>query len=311
MDKRLVVKANKLNESRYKLSVQEQRIILTMISMIKPGDVDFKPYNFRIKDFADMVGIKGHSTYSDIKNITRDLRKKGFTITEPDGDLQIGWVSSVKYYDNEGSLELSFDPKLKPYLLALKKEFTRYQIKNVIRLKSAYSVRIYELLKQYQAVGSRIFDLEDLRIVLGIPDEKLRPYSNFKLRVIEKAKEELINTDIIFTYEPIKAGRRVTGLHFTIKNNDSAVKQSYKNKKKEEPKENQLTLALQEKQTQKIHAQLDELQVSYPDLYKKIENQAKKRFSNKELKSPGAKLKILFKMGDLLPGFIQKKKIKL
>jgi len=53
------------------------------------------------------------------------------------------------------------------------------------------------------------------------------------------------------------------------------------------------------------------LKESYPDLFKKLEVCAKKRLSKKDLSGPGCNLTLRFKMGSLLPGFLQKNKIKL
>jgi hypothetical protein len=47
----LIVKSNKLVEARYKLSLQEQKIILTMISKIGKNDEDFKIINFNVREF--------------------------------------------------------------------------------------------------------------------------------------------------------------------------------------------------------------------------------------------------------------------
>ena len=314
MEKNLVVKANKLNESRYKLSVQEQRVILAMLSTIEPGDNDFKPYSFAVKDFADLVGITGKNLYGRIKELTKNLIGRRLTINEPDGDLHVSWLSSAKYFDGQGVVELRFDPLLRPYLLALQKEFTRYQLKNTIRLKSAYSVRVYELLKQYQGVGSRFFELDELKAILAVPEGKLSTYSNFKLRVLTPALTELKTTDISFTYEPEKTGRRVTGLTFKIFKNDDVVKKSYK-KKKSKVKETQLDLDFKEKTeraAQKVRKQaLASLQTYYPDHYAELEKQAKRRFTKKDLNKRGRKLSLILKMESLVLGFVQKKKIKL
>ena len=43
-DNYLVSKSNNLIEARYRLSVQEQRLIAIMVSDIKPDDRDFKKY---------------------------------------------------------------------------------------------------------------------------------------------------------------------------------------------------------------------------------------------------------------------------
>ena len=315
MEKNLVVKANKLSEARYRLTVQEQRVILSMISLINPSDIDFKPYVFTVKDFASLVGVTDKDFYGRIKEVTLSLVGRRMTIKESDGDLHISWLSSAKYHDGEGYVELCFDPKLKPYLLALKQEFTRYQLKNTIRLKSVYSVRIYELLKQYQAIGSRFFDLEELRSLLGISDDTFKLYGHFKVKVLDRAQSELKKTDISFKYNPIKTVRRVTGIYFDIFNNETVVKQSYKPKNKApslKPSKNDLKQdeKADEKRIQ-LHKDLDKLSDLYPDLYKKLEKAARDRLSDSDLIKPGSKLTIRFKMGDLLPGFLQKNKLNL
>lgn len=314
MKNNLVVKANKLNESRYKLSVQEQRVVLTMISLIKPGDIDFKPYSFTVNEFHALVGLKGQSVYSEIKKITNSLISRTITISEPNGDLQIGWVSSAQYFDNEGRIELSFDPKLKPYLLALQQKFVRYQLKNTIRLKSSYSVRIYELLKQYQGIGSRTFDLDELRTLIGLKSDKLPLYGNFKAKVLNKAKTELKKTDISFTFVPVKTLRKVTGITFTIFKNDDIVKKSYK-KKTKPVTEVQPDLEFKTKinqASQKIQKEaLSSLQTFYPESYKEFEKKVDKKFTQKDQKKPGYKLTRILKMESLVVGWIQKNGIKI
>ena len=37
--------------SSYDLSLEEQKIILTLASMVQPNDEEFKPYIFKISDF--------------------------------------------------------------------------------------------------------------------------------------------------------------------------------------------------------------------------------------------------------------------
>lgn len=311
MEKNLVVKANKLNEARYRLTVQEQRVILAMLSLIAPGDIDFKPYTFTIKDFAALVGVTDKDIYSRVKEVTKSLVGRRLTILEPDGELHISWLSSAKYHDGKGSVELSFDPKLKPYLLALQKEFTRYQLKNTIRLKSSYSVRIYELLKQYQALGSRYFDLSELRSLLGITDDKLQLYGNFKARVLDRSLRELKNTDITFKYNPVKSGRAVSGIEFTILNNKTVIKESHKPKKKPAALKPSKIDSYHEKKNEENFKKLDALAAIFPDLYKKLEKAARNRLTEKDLAKPGSKLTLRFRMIALLPGFLEKNHVKL
>jgi len=223
-EKQLVVKGNRLVEASYRLSTQEQRIILLMVSMIKPEDDDFHTYRIDIKHFLKLVGVTDKDAYSRAKQITQKLRERTLIIKKPGSELQVGWLSSSEYFDGKGYIELEFSPKLKPYLLRLKEVFTKYQLRNVIRLKSCYAIRVYELLKQYENAKERTFPLDELKAVLGIKPEEYKLYGDFKRKVILKSQEELREkTDLSFNFKEIKDGRKVSSLHFVIKKNHKNV----------------------------------------------------------------------------------------
>lgn len=212
----IVTKSNVLIEANYKLGVVEQKIILVLASNIQPSDDDFKTYTLPIKDFHRMLGLKGSPKYTEMQKITSGLMRKVFEIHIENKIVQVAWLSSVTYNKDEGSIDIRFDPFLKPYLLELKREFTSYKLDNVIRLKSSYSIRIYELLKQYERLQKRIFSLTDLRKAIGAEDV-YPAYGNFKQRVLLPAQKELAaNTDITFEFEEIKKGRRVDKVEFYI-----------------------------------------------------------------------------------------------
>ena len=220
-EKQLVVKSNRLIEASYRLNTQEQRLILLMASLIKPEDQDFHTYQIRVKEFNRIVGIKGEGGYEKTKEVTKKLLTRSLEIKSEKSLLQITWLSSAEYFKGKGFVELSFDPKLKPYLLQLKKYFTQYQIKDVVRLKSAYSVRIYEILKQYQRVGRRSFDLDDFRYIMGFRANEYKLYGHIKSRIIKPAQKELAQkTDLRFDFKENKTGRKVTGLVFVIYSNE-------------------------------------------------------------------------------------------
>jgi len=224
--KKLVVKSNRLIEAKSKLSIQEQRILLTAISQIKPTEEDFneKGYAISIAEFRELADLKGRAYYTEIKELTHKLVGRTIVIHEEDGILQTSWLSSAKYVDQQGIVYLSFDERLKPYLIQLKKEFTSYQLHYVMKLKSKYSTRIYELLKQYEKIGHREFTLDELREKVSVEDGKYEKYGDFNRNVVKKAQSEINkNTDIQFIYTPRKQGRKVVGIHFTIQINQDNV----------------------------------------------------------------------------------------
>lgn len=213
---RLIVKGNKLINARYRFNVSEMRMFLAMITQITREDTDFKTYRIQIADFLESIGTSSNSVYERAQETSKRLLEQPLIIEEDDGPLQLNLISSAKYYRGRGYVDLQFDPKLRPYLLQLKEKFTAYDIRNVLRLQSGHSIRIYELLKQYETIGERTFQIDDLKEILGVADQYTR-YNDFKRFVILQAQKELIEyCDIRFTFQEIKQGRKIDRIHFTI-----------------------------------------------------------------------------------------------
>ncbi|MFD5853589.1 replication initiation protein [Cytobacillus pseudoceanisediminis] len=214
-----ITKANTIIESQYKLTLQEQRILLITASKVQPSDEDFKPYKFRVSDLVEKVGVGNQSSmYTYIKNIVKGLQSKTVEFKKDNRTFVANWLVTSIYEDNEGTVIIKFNPDLKEFFLQLKDRFTTYQLENVIRLSSVYSIRIYELLKQYEFIKKRTISIDELREKLGIEKNKYKQYGHFKDRVINVAMNELSEkTDISFTIEEKKKGRKVVGITFHIK----------------------------------------------------------------------------------------------
>lgn len=223
MDKNyLVTKSNYfIMNSSYDLSLEEQKLILTLASMVQPQDEEFKPYIFKISDFMNLLEVENQSKYTEIPKITKELMKKVFEIEEGDTIIQTAWLSSATYKKGTGIVQLEFSPKLKPYMLKLNSMFTQYRLANILSMKSKYSPRIYEILKcnEFKMQGYIEIEIEELRKLLKT--ESVYPrYNDFKRKIIEQTQKELKKlSDIRFDFEEIKTGRKVTSLRFYIKSN--------------------------------------------------------------------------------------------
>ena len=216
---KLVVISNKLIEARYDLNLIQHKMLIKLISEININDVDFRDHDWRVKDTLGEFNM-GIGHYSELKKAIDDMLKKVMEISEPDGLLKVNLLSSAKYYYGEGKIRLRFDPALKPYLLELKKKFTKFYLENVLKLKTTPGIRIYPLLVQYEKIGYRILEYKDLRRKLGIKEEEYKQYNDFKRYVILQAQKDIdAYTDIVFVFEEIKTGRKITAIKFTIKKN--------------------------------------------------------------------------------------------
>ncbi|MBG9615448.1 replication initiation protein [Bacillus cereus] len=217
----IVSKSNVLIEASSRLNLIEQKILLCLASNIEPADRDFKIYTFPIKQFHELLGLNGATKYTELSGITKDLLSKVIEIRTKEGLMQLSWVSSVIYNKNKGTMDIRFDPLLKPFLLELSSQFTSYRLGNVMQLKSTYSIRIYELLKQYEDLKERVIYLDDLRYYLDALNIYPK-YANFKQRVLNVSQQELkLKTDIFFEFEEIKLGRKVQKIKFIIKSKKS------------------------------------------------------------------------------------------
>lgn len=214
----LVIKGNQLIEAQGKLSLLEQKVVLTVISQIEDDDEDFKPYVFQINEFATITGSSYTSIYSDIHRIAKNIMKKTITIKNGKKAMTTAFFSSVETNEGSGKIEFSFDPKLKPYLLQLKRNFTSYQLQNILQLRSGHSIRLYELLKQYEKIGKREVSIDELKAMVGLNQGQYKKISDFERYVLKPAQEELESyTDLSFEYEKIRKGRKIERIKFNIK----------------------------------------------------------------------------------------------
>lgn len=213
----LVTQSNKLVEARYTLPLGEQRLIMSMIAQIQPGDEDFKEYRISINEFAEFMGIDKNHVYAECKKTTKHMLSRVLEIQEPGVLVQTNWVSSAKYVDGEGCVRLCFDPLLKPYLLQLKSNFTSCKLEMLLSFKSQYTMRVYSLLKQYEKLKEREIELGQLREILGVGVDQYKDFCDFRKRIIQATQKELNQkTDISFEFKEIKYGRRVGAIRFNI-----------------------------------------------------------------------------------------------
>lgn len=245
---KLIKKSNDLVEGRYRFDIWETRVFTKMLTMIKADDEDFKEYRIYLKDVVKDFGLSHKNSYQMLKDGAKGLTKKEIKIIRdtPEGlkefltHIAVGVDSFVK---DGNYIDISFHPKMKPFLLQLQSQYLMYDIRNVLNIQSSFSVRIYELLKQYEKIGKRRFSVQELKEMLDIAD-KYPLYANFKQRVIQKAQEDLQeSTDIRFTFEEVKMGKQVTELIFFIFKNNDVVDLRISNKPEEPQPEMDLSIS--------------------------------------------------------------------
>ena len=202
-DQRVVKSNDLIQKSRFDLSLQEQKIILYLISQITPYDEEFKLYEFSITDFCKICGIDHTSggNYADLKNAIKEISDKSIWISiDHDQETLLRWIE-------------------KPYLLQLKKNFTTYELIFTLRFRSKYSIRLYELISSihYHTLESytRKYTIDELRQLMGATTYKT--WQTFKTRALIPAVNEINQfSNKNLEYKVIKQGRSIIGLELQI-----------------------------------------------------------------------------------------------
>lgn len=221
-EKTNIVQSNFLIENRPKLTLDETRLFLTIVGSINKDDDSLKPLEIPVSDFTDIWGIDPNGAYHRLKAAMRGLVRKEFFIeginpkTGKMRFLTTSYISAASYEEGEGYAVVQVSEAFKPYLLELKENYTRYVLKNVLNLTTVNAIRNYELLKQYQTLGSRTIEVADYRDMLKL-ENKYALNADLRRFVIEPALEEInLNTDIRVAYEFIGRGKRAK-IRFSIK----------------------------------------------------------------------------------------------
>lgn len=222
-----VVKANELiQKTRHGLTVQEQKSLAYVISMIKPTDNVLQEYEFNIQNFCKVCEIDYNNggNYTYVKKTLKNLSDKSFWIELEDGtETLCRWVNKVWCNKRSGKARIRLDDDLAKYLIGLSKQFTQYELINTLPMKSQYSFRIYELMKSYAFARQKIFELEYLKKKLMA--ETYDRYFDFRRKVLDVAMDEINRyTDLEVSYEPLKQGKKITEIMFSIKKRDSYEK---------------------------------------------------------------------------------------
>ena len=217
----LVVKSNELiQKSRFSLSALEQKIILYIISKIKPEDTELKEYCFDLREMCRVCGISySGKNYLNFKDSIKALRDKSFWIETPRKLYTVSWIERVEIDKYQTTVSVKLDDRLLPYLLNLRECFTSYELNYTLLMKSKYSIRIYELLKSYVGIGFFHIGIVDLKKLLQC--ESYSEYKEFRRNVIDKALKEINEfTDLEIEYQQIRENRAVSALLFKIKRKD-------------------------------------------------------------------------------------------
>jgi plasmid replication initiation protein len=232
-DKSITIKQhNAITEARYEMTSLQKNMFYLLIRQLKDDDPEQTKYKLPIKELRRIKGVKkGLTKYTrlnkeEILQAAKGLISSGFTLYDEiqKGFITIGILHSADYGEGieRENLLVDFDAQLYPFLYNVKSKFTVFSLQDALNLKSKYSKRIYEMLCQFKSTGIFRISVKEIKERFELLDSKTgkEQYTEFGLfakNVLKVAQNEINEkTDINFTYEATKVGRKITNLEFKI-----------------------------------------------------------------------------------------------
>ncbi len=127
-------------------------------------------------------------------------------------------LSSVKA--KNGILEYAYSPHLKE-LIYMPKQYARISIDEIIKLKSQYSIALYENCIRYIGVKQTPWiSIEIFRKLMGVHDGSYMSFRDVKRRVIDHAVNEIkLKTQFLIKPYYMKLGRNINKIKFFVMSN--------------------------------------------------------------------------------------------
>ena len=226
---KLVVQRNDLVNARFALTTLEMRLFMAMLSRIRRDDTEFREMHIPVTEVVARSGRRPSSNdYQQLKDMCALLASRVLYVERPSKRKMPGkapndapsfsntpLMAYADYSADERALVVRFNDRVREHLLQLNEgNFTQAQLMQLLKLKSAHSYRIYWLLKQYGSFGTRTLALDDLKRVLDL-EGQYKQFPLFKLRVLDRAQQELAQTNLAFEYDLLRgAGQRVEQICF-------------------------------------------------------------------------------------------------
>lgn len=218
LENAIIRKDNRIVSACYQLTLNEQRLILTAIAKVKygekiPFDIDITAHEF-LKTFPDVGEQNVHEALNEAVNRLFDRKIR---VENPIEINEFRWIDGkTTYKKRESRIKFSFSRQIIPYLEDLQQKFTKYRLGDVCSLKSIHSIRIFEMLTQFENTGYLLLEVDKFKERMGIA-EKYTDFSDMKRRVIDVAIKELNSKSTLnISYKIERVGRTANKIAFTF-----------------------------------------------------------------------------------------------
>ena len=237
--KAVVTQNNRFIYAKYDMNANELKFFMWIVAQINSQkDQLFQVCEIPLSEILQVFNHQSDENYTYVKNLIDSMVKKAYiedfrlldeaTMKEVDIHIAMPIFQFIKYKKGEAHIEYRLNDSLMQYLIDQKRDFTQLKFSDIQQMKSAYSIRIYNMLicELKQNRQSLKINLSVLQNILEVP-KIFQEYKHFNQKILTQAKKD-INTKsniVLLDIKTFKTGRKITDLEFIFdyKSNDTRI----------------------------------------------------------------------------------------
>jgi hypothetical protein len=224
VEKLIVQKSNPLQSlAKTELTLPELKILDVYLSRIDSHDPEKRTVVIEKGELEQVLGVS-RILKQQLKERLRNL----FQVVEVEDDTKPDGFKLVSLFeeaeavpDNEGlwRITLTCTVSAREYIFNIENiGYLKYRLKNVIELKSRYSYVLYLYLENNSFRKTWEIELGELKELMKCTANTYKAFFRFNGLILSKCHQEINEkTDCKFDYEPMKKGRAIVAIRFTIK----------------------------------------------------------------------------------------------
>lgn len=212
------------------LTLGEFKILDTYLSRINSHNADSRDVGFTKSELEQLLGVT-KINQKELDNRLKHLMGYVIRLENPDNlDNPTGGKNDYLLItlferaackrDEYGQwhIDLRCTASAMKYFFDIEKiGYLRYKIRNISHITSLYSYIMFTYLEFNRFRKSWSVPLAELKQILNCTGESYKEFKIFNDRILKRCYEELHEkTELRYTYEPIKTGRRVSHIQFTL-----------------------------------------------------------------------------------------------
>ena len=204
------------------LTLSEFKIIDAYLSKIdshKPEERSVLLEKGKLEEYLEVDRIREEELEKRLSHLFQTVKIKDKNKTK--GFKLVNLFEKAEAVQDENGIwqvTLTCTPSAMEYIFNIDNiGYLRYHLHNVVNLTSRYSYVLFLYVIDNKFRGTWTVKVDELRNILNCKSQWYEQFKFFNKEILKKCTEEInAKTDVKFAYEPIRAGRRVTSIKFTV-----------------------------------------------------------------------------------------------